>query len=108
MDEKGFLIGLIHSMRRIIPLEALIKGLIKGSIQDSLREFITLIAAISATGNVMPPALLYSSESGDLQDTWLEDFDETSQSAYFGVSQKGWTSDELGLQWLGRFHEHSF
>jgi hypothetical protein len=89
IDEKGFLIGLIHVMRCIVPIAALLKGLTKGSIQDGSREFITLIAAVSATGNVMPPALLYSSESGDLQDTWLEDFDETSQSAYFGASQKG-------------------
>jgi hypothetical protein len=69
MDEKGFLIGLIHKMRRIVPLEALIKGLTKGLIQDGSREFITLIAAVSAVGNVIPPALLYASESGDLQDT---------------------------------------
>ena len=108
MDEKGFLIGLIHAMRRIVPVSAIKKGLTKGSIQDGLREFITIIAAISATGNVIPPALLYASESGDLQDTWLEDFDETSQVAYFGASQKGWTSDELGLAWLDRFHESSF
>jgi hypothetical protein len=44
----------------------------------------------------------------NLQDTWLEDFDKTSQSAYFGTSQKGWTSDQLALQWLERFHESSF
>jgi hypothetical protein len=66
MDEKGFLIGPIHAMCRIVPIEALIKGLTKGSIQDGLREFITLIAAINALSNVIPPALLYTSESGDL------------------------------------------
>ena len=66
MDEKGFLIGLIHAMRRIVPVSAIKKGLTKGSIQDGLHEFITIIAAISATGNVIPPALLYASESGDL------------------------------------------
>ena len=56
----------------------------------------------------IPPSLLYASESGDLQDSWLEDFNHCHQSAYFGTSKKGWTSDQLGLAWLDRFHEATY
>ena len=51
--------------------------------------------------------LLYCTHltSGDLQDSWLEDFDNSHQFAYFGASKKGWTSGELSLQWLERLHE---
>jgi DDE superfamily endonuclease len=47
-------------------------------------------------------ALFYQGESHDLQDTWLEDYDS---SAYFAVSQKGWTNEELGLSWLLKLFE---
>jgi hypothetical protein len=107
MDEKGFLLSIISRMRRIVLLQSLKEGKIKGAIQDGSREFISLLAAISATSERMPPALIYRSDSGDMQDSWLEDFDTTSQNAFFGLSQTGWTSNDHGLSWLSRFHEHT-
>jgi hypothetical protein len=97
MDEKGFLLGIIHASKRIVPIRALKKGLTRGQLQDGSREFITLIGAINTMGNTVPPALIYASESGDLQDTWVDDFDQSIQNAYFGTSQTGWTNDQLGL-----------
>jgi hypothetical protein len=108
MDEKGFLLGIIHASKRIVPIRALKKGLTRGQLQDGSREFITLIGAINTMGNTVPPALIYASESGDLQDTWVDDFDQSTQNAYFGTSQTGWTNDQLGLNWLERFHESTF
>lgn len=70
-----------------------------GAKQDGNREFISLLACISADGTAIPPGLIYQGESGDLQDVWLEDFDD-SEKAYFGVSGKGWTNEELGMSWL--------
>jgi hypothetical protein len=75
-----------------------------GASQDGSREFITLIASISATPTCIPPALIYQGQSNDLQDTWLEDFDDSKDLAFFASSEKGWSSDLLGLQWL----EHVF
>jgi hypothetical protein len=103
-DEKGFLIGLSKSTKRIVSIEALQSKRLLGTSQDGSREFITLIALICAAPSHIPPALIYQGESHDLQDTWLEDFDDSKDLAYFASSAKGWSNDLLGLQWL----EHVF
>jgi hypothetical protein len=100
VDEKGFLIGLSRSMKRIVSIEALKSKRLLGSSQDGSREFITLIASISAAPGHLPPALIYQGHSHDLQDTWLDDFDHSTEEAFFASSEKGWSSDLLGLQWL--------
>jgi hypothetical protein len=107
-DEKGFLLGIIQATKRIVPSAQLRKGLIKGSMQDGSREFISLLAAVSAAGMAMPPCLIYASESGDLQDSWIEDFDHENDAVYFTSSQTGWTNDQIGVSWLERFHEYTF
>ena len=71
-----------------------------GKIQDGSREFISLLATICANGTALAPALIYQGDTHDLQDTWLEDYDHSSEEAYFAVSKKGWTNEDLGLSWL--------
>jgi hypothetical protein len=107
-DEKGFLLGIIQATKRIVPLEQLKRGQTKGSMQDSSREFITLMAAVSAAGMAMPPCLIYASESGNLQDSWIEEFNHDKDFAYFSSSQTGWTNDQMGSSWLERFHEYTY
>jgi hypothetical protein len=106
-DEKGFLIGLCHSMKRIVALQHLLSKKILGASQDGSREFISLLACICADGTALPPALIYQGTSSDLQDTWLEDFDHSSDRAYFTTSEKGWTNEELGMKWLQIFNHHT-
>ena len=60
-------------IQRIMTLEALLSGRITYRSQDGSREFITLLACISATGIALSPALIYQGDSGTLQDTWVED-----------------------------------
>jgi hypothetical protein len=67
-DEKGFLIGLSKATQRVIPIIALTSGKLLGVIQDEFREFISLLACTRADGTLLPPALIYQAESGDLQD----------------------------------------
>ena len=78
--------------------EALESGRIPRAAQDGSREFISLLACISATGGVLPPALIYKGESS-LQDSWLEDW-VPENTAHFAISPNGWSSNELGLHWL--------
>jgi hypothetical protein len=105
MDEKGFLLGLLKRVRRIVPTSFIKNGQIRGSLQDGSREFITLLAAISAEGRRLPPAIIYASQSGDMQDTWLEDFEPSDpvQRTYFATSETGWSSNNHGLSWLQQF-----
>ncbi|EDN10474.1 predicted protein [Histoplasma mississippiense (nom. inval.)] len=89
-DEKGFLLGLLHTLKRIVSIEALKQKHTIGAVQDGSREFISLLASICADGTTIPPALIYRRESRDMQDTWLEDFDPKKDQAYFAASENGW------------------
>ena len=108
MDEKGFLIGICGTMKRIVSKKELKKQKLLGACQDGSREFVSLLACICADGSALPPALIYARKSGDLQDTWLEDYDASVDEAYFAASSKGWTNDALGVSWLEKlFLQHT-
>ena len=68
-DEKGFLLRLSRTQKRVVSLEALKKKRTKDISQDRSREFIILIAAICVNRSSLPPALIYQGASHDLQDT---------------------------------------
>ena len=85
--------------KRIMSKKAYESGRITSASQDGNREFISLLACISAIRVALPPALLYKGELGDLQDGWLQDL-QAEECAYFGVSSNGWSNDAFGLQWL--------
>jgi hypothetical protein len=98
-DEKGFLVGQAAVTQRIMSREAFESGRITLASQDGSREFVSLLACVSAAGRALPPALIYKGSSRDIQDTWLEDWN-SEEVAYFGASENGWSSDALGLHWL--------
>ena len=50
-------------------LQAYKQGRIKQAAQDGNREFISLLACISATGRALPATLIYQGESYNLLDT---------------------------------------
>ncbi|EDN02335.1 predicted protein [Histoplasma mississippiense (nom. inval.)] len=88
-NEKGFLLGLLHTLKRIVSIEALKWKHTIGAVQNGSREFISLLAGICADGTTIPPALIYRGESRDMQDTWLEDFDPKKDQACFAASENG-------------------
>ncbi len=87
-DEKGFLIGLLKTLKRIMSLEAYKSGRVRQAVQDGSREFITCLACVSAIGWLIPATLIYKGELHDLLDTWVEDL-EDSDDFYFGASSNG-------------------
>jgi hypothetical protein len=100
MDEKGFLIGHLQKVKRIFPKALMRAQKLLGTGQDGARHWITLIATICADGSSLPPALIYKAVSGNLQDTWLQDYKPEEHPCWFASSPNGWTSDELALSWL--------
>jgi hypothetical protein len=98
MDEKGFLIGYLKKMRRVYFKLVFQTGAVKQVVQDSNREWITVLAAICADGSTLSPSLIYQGVSGNLQDTWLDEFELDEHSCFFTSSPSGWTNDELGYQ----------
>ena len=100
MDEKGFLIGILSKMKRIFTRRRYESGEAKNQLQDGNREWITLLACVCADGTALTPALIYQAASGKLQDSWLQDFNDSKDKCFFASSKTGWTSNELGLAWL--------
>lgn len=103
-DEKCFLAGISRFKKRVVALGQLLTKQLLGSSQDGSREFITLIVSICADSTCLPPALIYKSESGEIVDTWLNNFNHGKHEAYFAASDKGWSNESIGLHWL----EHVF
>lgn len=100
MDEKGFMIGQIQKSHRVFTKDTYEANKLLVAGQDGNREWITVLATICADGTALSPALIYKAASGDLQDTWLDDFKTDEHTCHFGASITGWTSDEHGFEWL--------
>ncbi|KAF2187532.1 DDE-domain-containing protein, partial [Zopfia rhizophila CBS 207.26] len=75
-------------------------GKLRGAGQDGNRDWITVLASICADGSYLPPALIYEGQSGDVQNSWLQDYEPSSQEAFFAASPTGWTNNDLGFEWL--------
>ena len=87
-DEKGFLMGLGRSLKRVMTRAALEQGRITKSKQDGSREFLSILACISAIGKWVLPLLVYKGESGDLMSSWVDEV-TTDSMAHFIVSPNG-------------------
>jgi hypothetical protein len=91
---------LVSKAKRIFSKRAYEKDGIKQRLQDGNREWITTIGCICADGTSLSPGLIYQAASGNIQDTWLQDFNEEEHRCFFASSKTGWTNDELGFAWL--------
>ena len=64
-------------------------------LQPGNHEWVTSIEAISASGWALPPCIIFKGKV--FIEGW---FDNVPGDWLFEVSPNGWTSDEIGLQWL--------
>ena len=100
MDEKGFMIRVIRKTKRAFNKVLYKKRQYKQASHDANREWVTVIGAICADGSHLPPAVIYSADSDNIQANWVHDIDPETHSLYFSVSQSGWTNDDLSVAWL--------
>jgi hypothetical protein len=98
MDEKGFLIGFLSKAKRVFTKAAVQQKKLVGNVQDGSREWVTTVACICADGGWIPPALIYKASTGNIQESWVQDFGH--EEAFFASSPNGWTDNQLGLAWL--------
>jgi hypothetical protein len=75
-------------LKRIIARDALDLGRITKNKQDRSREFISVLACISAIGKWIPLLLIYKGESNDLISIWVDDV-TTNSKAHFTTSSNG-------------------
>jgi hypothetical protein len=106
MDEKGCMLGILTRSKRVFIKRLYEEGKIKAHIQDGNREWITLLACISADGSALDPALIYQSDSGSIQDTWLQAL-RPEDRVYISSSPYGWTNNDIGLSWLKQVFDPS-
>jgi hypothetical protein len=106
MDEKGCMLGILTRSKRVFSRRLFEEGKIKAHIQDGNREWITLLACICADGSALRPALIYQSDSGSIQDTWLQALRPEDQ-VYISSSPSGWTNNDIGLSWLKQVFDRS-
>ena len=71
-----------------------------GAAQDGSRDWITLIGSVCADGTTLPPAIIYQAISGNIHDSWLNDYNPEKHGCYITSTPSGWTSEELALSWL--------
>ena len=104
IDEKGF-IGWVAKQQRVFSKTAATSGALKGALQDGNREWITMLAGICADGTPLPPVLIYAGQQGQLQDTWVQDVDQTLHNCHFAASLSGWTNDAIALNYMEKLYE---
>ena len=91
-DETGFAMGLTATAKVITRSEYYGR---RSLLQPGNREWATAIEAISASGWALPPCIIFKGKV--FIEGW---FHSLPGDWLFEVSPNGWTSDEIGLQWL--------
>lgn len=96
MDEKGFIMGLASRSKVICSQlgqricsdgKRNVQAAIKIA-QDGKQELLTVIECVSATGQILPPLIIYKGTHHYMG--WHQ----------FTYSKKGWTSRGLAIYWL--------
>jgi hypothetical protein len=100
MDEEGAMIGVIGKIKRVFNKVLYKERRDKQASHDAIRERVTVIGAICVDGTPLPPAVIYSADSDNVQANWVHDINPKTHSIYFSVSQSGWMNDDLGVAWL--------
>ena len=100
-DEAGFMMGKIQTQLVITGSER--RGRPK-TIQPGNREWVTVIAAINAAGWTIPPFLIFASKYH--LSAWYEEA-EIPRDWAIAVSDNGWTTNEIGFEWLKHFIRHT-
>lgn len=70
--------------------------------QDGNREIITVIETVSAAGVVLPPMIIYKGQAHYKGWTALV---QAGDRAFFAISDKGWTSRSIGIEYMTRNFE---
>jgi len=93
MDEKGFMMGVALRCKVICKKGSLLVKLT----QDGSRDWVTVIEAISGDGCVLRPMIINKRRAHYMG--WYAKL-KRHDAATFGVSEKGWSNEKLGLRWL--------
>lgn len=100
MDETGFMIG--YGRNELIVTK---KGRNTTLGLPQIRESATLVEAISAGGRFIPPMVILKGKRHMAK--WYDDSIPIDPKALIGVSESGFTNDELTLHWIKHFEYYT-
>jgi hypothetical protein len=89
MDEKGFIISIVQKQKRVFTHKYFKSGRLIGAAQDGNREWVTVVSTVCQDNTYLPPYIIYQALSGNIQDTWLNDYNPGKQECYFASTPKG-------------------
>jgi len=96
-DETGFTMGLGNRVKVATASERRTQPI---GVQQGDREWVTFIAGINAMGWAIAPYLIFKAKNHDA--SWYPDLKPQWR---IGVSDNGWTTNEIGIAWLKHFVE---
>lgn len=97
MDEKGFMMGRTGKQRRIVPLAQAREQGGTSARMDGSRLWVSLLACICADGSALTPAVIFPGKQ--VGEGWMDELSD-EEKYWVTASEKGWTSEEIGLRWL--------
>jgi hypothetical protein len=100
-DETGFQMGVISTSKVVTRSER--KGRPRTK-QPGNREWVTLVHTINSSGWVLPAFVIFEAKLH--QASWYR-IPGLPRDWKIAVSDNGWTTDKIGLDWLQHFEEHT-
>jgi hypothetical protein len=99
-DETGFMMGIAATAKVVTASERRHRP---KSIQPGNREWVTVIQAVNAQGWIIPPFVIFGGQYH--LEAWYST--EIPRDWRLSVSDNGWTTNELGFEWLQHFESHT-
>lgn len=100
MDEKGFAQGDQGKQKTIVP-----KSYAAIRTQCGNREWVSVTEGVSSSGWWLPPWIVFKGKTQ--QRSWRDIIKQYEPDGQTATSEKGWTDNELRLEWLHHFHTHT-
>ncbi|EED14743.1 pogo transposable element, putative [Talaromyces stipitatus ATCC 10500] len=92
-DETGFAMGLCASAKVITGSDRYAQPKL---LQPGNREWVTAIEATNSTGWALPSYIIFKAKK-NVRLGWFEDLPDDWR---INISDNGWTTDQIGLEWL--------
>ena len=99
-DETGFQMGQISPSMVVTATDR--QGRPK-QVKPTNTEWVTLIQGACADGSLIPPFIIFKGK--EFNQTWF--YQGLPSTWAFSVSANGWTTNEIGLQWIYHFERHT-
>jgi len=98
-DETGFMMGVAATSKVVTSSDTVGRAT---AVQPGNREWVTAIECINASGWCLPPFVILSGKQH--QASW---YHHLPPDWVLAVSDNGWTTDKLGVEWVKHFNRHT-